>query len=226
MGLKNVIKKKDPPKNETDFLDIIDLQKTKREEKEKLKYLEKLETQVMNMKLKKKNNINNTTIINNNINTIEGGVFISHKRLIDNLPKENNNNYNYNKLLSTNDKNLFDKKLLDDPEFRKTNIKKEKIEINCDIDDINKEKNKDKDINNYNNNSYNEDDIIDIEYMRNLSKEKLSFFLFKANQIYNFLSSIKLVRYIEIFIEDGFEDLESILGKKYLFLILNIFINI
>lgn len=57
-----------------------------------------------------------------------------------------------------------------------------------------------------------EDEIIENEYIKGLSKEKLKFFMFKAHQIYNFLSSIKLVRYIEIFIEDGFEDLESILG--------------
>ncbi len=56
------------------------------------------------------------------------------------------------------------------------------------------------------------DEIIENEFIKGLSKEKLKFFMFKAHQIYNFLSSIKLVRYIEIFIEDGFEDLESILG--------------
>ena len=209
IGLKKVIKKKDPPKNQTDFLEKIEIQKSKREEKEKLKYLEKLESQVL--KIKKKSGTNNTTI------TSEAGS--SHKRLIDNLPKDNK------QLAVINEKNLFDKKLLDDPEFRKTNIKKQKIEINCDLD--NKENkneiyatqiikgNTNKNIEE----EYDDDEeeILEYDFVKSLSKEKLKFFMFKASQIYNFLTSIKLVRYIEIFIEDGFEDLESILGKLILY---------
>ena len=57
------------------------------------------------------------------------------------------------------------------------------------------------------------DEVLEARFMKSLPKEKLKFFMFKASQIYNFLKSINLVRYIEIFIEDGFEDLESILGK-------------
>ena len=88
IGLKKVIKKKEPPKNQTDFLEKIETQRSKREEKDKLKYLEKLESKVL--KFKKKSNNNNTTISSNNN---EGNNLNSHRRLIDNLPKEKENIY-------------------------------------------------------------------------------------------------------------------------------------
>ena len=57
------------------------------------------------------------------------------------------------------------------------------------------------------------EETLEARFMKSLPKDKLKFFMFKASQIYSFLKSINLVRYIEIFIEDGFEDLESVLGK-------------
>jgi len=218
IGLKKVIKKKEPPKNQTDFLEKIETQRSKREEKEKLKYLEKLESKVL--KFKKKSN-NNTTITSNINEGNNNNNLNSHRRLIDNLPKEKEIN---------EIKNLFNKKLLDDPEFRKNNIKKEKLEIICDANDINnnaknqefsknKDKNNEKNDNHDNNNEENEnenDEIAEAKFLKSLPKDKLKFFMFKASQIYNFLKSIKLVRYIEIFIEDGFEDIESILGNLFI----------
>ena len=78
MGLKKAIKKKEPPKNQTDFMEKVEKDKTKREEKEKLKILEKLESQVLKIKKTPKINTLNSTI------SSEVG---SHKRLIDNIPK-------------------------------------------------------------------------------------------------------------------------------------------
>jgi len=234
MGLKKAIKKKEPPKNQVDFIEKVEKEKTKREEKEKLKLLEKLESQVLKIKKTSKLNIINSTI---------SSEATSHKRLIDNIPK---NDKIIIKQTPNDDKNVivkFDKKLLDDSEFRKLNIIKKKIEINCDyklnVNELekdpnnieeNKEKNNNKtsnykifrtdlleDKDNKNDLLEEEDEIIENEFIKGLSKEKLKFFMFKAHQIYNFLTSIKLVRYIEIFIEDGFEDLESILGKNLLY---------
>ena len=217
MGLKKLIKKKEPPKNQTDFVEKVEKDKIKREEKEKMKLLEKLEAQVLKIKKTPKINTLNSTI------STEVG---SHKRLIDNIPKDKiifKQNSNDDKIVK------FDKKLLDDSEFRKVNIKKQKIEIICENDaHVNNTK---EELKNSVNKLYRteihddkgkndlleaEDEIIENEFIKELSKEKLKFFMFKAYQIYNFLSSIKLVRYIEIFIEDGFEDLESILGKKFI----------
>jgi len=217
MGLKKLIKKKEPPKNQTDFVEKVEKDKIKREEKEKMKLLEKLEAQVLKIKKTPKINTLNSTI------STEVG---SHKRLIDNIPKDKiifKQNSNDDKIVK------FDKKLLDDSEFRKVNIKKQKIEIICENDaHVNNTK---EELKNSVNKLYRteihddkgkndmleaEDEIIENEFIKGLSKEKLKFFMFKAYQIYNFLSSIKLVRYIEIFIEDGFEDLESILGKIFI----------
>jgi hypothetical protein len=102
------------------------------------------------------------------------------KRLIDTFPKTEK----------------FDRKLLDDSEFRKT-IKREKIEIEVEEKEMH--------------NDNNDEDRLESEYVKNTSKEKMKFFYFKVRELYDFLNSIKLLRYIEIFIEDGFEDMESIL---------------
>lgn len=219
MGLKKAIKKKEPPKNQTDFVEKVEKEKVKREEKEKLKLLEKLESQVLKIKKAPKIITLNSTI---------SSEISSHKRLIDNIPKNERIVFKQN----TNDDKLikFDMKLLDDSEFRKVKIIKQKIEINCENDaKVHNEEVNNKAVKNQANKLYQtevkddkadkndlleaEDEIIENEFIKGLSKEKLKFFMFKAHQIYNFLSTIKLVRYIEIFIEDGFEDLESILGK-------------
>ena len=218
IGLKKAIRKKDPPKNQTDFVEKVEKEKSKREEKEKLKLLEKLESQVLKIKKTNKLNFLNTTIANS-ITSEQ----TSHKRLIDHIPK----NEKLIKQGSIDEKGIkFDKKLLDDSEFRKVNIKKEKIEINCEEEHFNTKKNnvlyqtgiqgkKIVEDNKINSLADEEDNLIEIEYIKNCSKDKMKFFMFKAHQIYNFLNSIKLVRYIEIFIEDGFEDLESILGNFF-----------
>jgi hypothetical protein len=103
------------------------------------------------------------------------------KRLIDTLTKTEK----------------FDRKLLDDSEFRKT-IKREKIEIEVEEKD-------------HKFNEEDEEEKLENEFIKNSSKEKMKFFYFKVRDLYDFLISIKLLRYIEIFIEDGFEDMESIL---------------
>ncbi len=240
MGLKKAIKKKETPKNDIDFLEKVEKQKNKREENEKLKLLEKLESQVFKIKKTPKISFLNSTV-NSEVNSQ-----VPHKRLIDNIPK---NDKIIIKQVAFEDKVIkFDKKLLDDSEFRKVNIIKKKININCDQDIINNDNENEKNSIRINNNTENniiisnksdgsriykteiknvtiekdniknsnliqeEDEIIENEFIKGLSKEKLKFFMFKSHQIYNFLKSIKLVRYIEIFIEDGFEDLESILG--------------
>jgi hypothetical protein len=179
-----------------DILEKIEQENLKREEKEKLKLLEKLESQIIKKK-KVANPIikNNDFINNNNTNTNY------HKRLIDTISSTKNNK---NLLLTETGK--FDKKILDDSEFRKT-IHKEKIEIDCNKPIILKPIQNITKINN-------ENDMLEEEkYLIQASKEKMKFFVFKVPELYEFLSSIKLVRYIEMLIEDGFEDLESILGK-------------
>lgn len=231
IGLKKAIKKKEVPKNQMDFLEKVEKEKLKREEKEKLKLLEKLESQVLKIKktTNKQNVLNSTTSSNLSI----------HKRLIDNIPK--NDKILPKQNIQDDKMKKFDIKLLDDSEFRKVNIKKEKIEINCDDTEKNNQNYKDGADNTFNNedsevgkkknlnnkfyitdqqnkgenNTKTQDEIIEAEFIKGLSKERLKFFRFKAPQIYDFLHSIMLIRYIEIFIEDGFEDIESILGKEF-----------
>lgn len=138
-------------------------EKLKFEEKETLKLLDKLESQVI--KKNKLSSLNNT------------------KRLIDTLTKTDK----------------FDRKLLDDSEFRKT-IKREKLAIEAEPVIIDPKIT-----------HIDEEEKLENDYINNLSKEKIRFFNFKVRELYDFLISIKLLRYIEIFIEDGFEDMESIL---------------
>jgi hypothetical protein len=91
----------------------------------------------------------------------------------------------------------FDKNILDDSEFRKT-IKREKIEI-----EVEEKETK--------HNMIDDEERIENDFHKNTTKDKMKFFYFKVRELYDFLISIKLLRYIEIFIEDGFEDMESIL---------------
>jgi hypothetical protein len=176
------------------MLEKIEKEKIRREEKEKLKMLEKLEAQVLGKK-PKLNSLNLTNSISIQSDRA------NPKRLIDNINmvKGETNMNNTNKKVET-----FDRKILDDTEFRKT-IKKEKIEINCEKSiDLKIEADK--------------DDQLDKNFLSNLSAEKRKFFLFKTRELYDFLKSIKLIRYIETFMEDGIEDLECILGKFTLIL--------
>ncbi len=204
------------------MLEKIERDRKKREEKEKLKFLEKLESQVLKKK-KKLNQLPNSSAINSANTTKEP----MHKRLIDNIKKSQNDNFS-----------KIDNKLLDDSEFRKT-IRKEKIEILCDkseniendsksrifyntqqnevrmnkdqvdrIDQLNTPKIKNKIVNHAD-----DENLLEKEFLSSLSKEKKKFFMLKLSEVYEFLKSIKLVRYIETFIEDGIEDLECVLGK-------------
>ena len=203
------------------MLEKIERDRKKREEKEKLKLLEKLESQVL--KKKKLNQLPNSSDINSANTTKEP----MHKRLIDNIKRSQNDNFS-----------KIDNKLLDDSEFRKT-IRKEKIEILCDkseniennsksrifynteqtevritkdpVDQINR-LNTPKIKNQIVNHSVDEN-LLEKEFLSSLSKEKKKFFMLKLSDVYEFLKSIKLVRYIETFIEDGIEDLECVLGK-------------
>ena len=156
--LVRTIKPKQKPQNTKDMFEKIEKERIRREESEKLKLLEKLESQVI--KKKKLSPLDNS------------------KRLIDTL-----SNMKTDKL---------DRKLQEETDFRKT-VKKEKIEIISD------------------NHILDEDEILENDFIKNTSKEKMNFFRFRVRELYDFLVSIKLLRYIEIFIEDGFEDLESIL---------------
>lgn len=186
--LKAIVNKKPKPpvKSSRDILENVEKNKQRWEEKEKLKLLEKLEAQILKKKPKPLSNTTNTSLMTttNKSGTTHNNETHNSKRLIDNLTAMKTNNGEHPPGWK------FDKRLLDDQEFRKS-IRKEKIEIDCD------KKQKEEDI--------------DTEYVKNLSKDKLKFFLFKVRELYDFLNSIKLVRYIEIFLEDGFEDLESIL---------------
>lgn len=207
--------------NPKEMLEKIERDRKKREEKEKLKLLEKLESQVL--KKKKLNQLPNSSDINSANTTKEP----MHKRLIDNIKRSQNDNFS-----------KIDNKLLDDSEFRKT-IRKEKIEILCDkseniennsksrifynteqtevritkdpVDQINR-LNTPKIKNQIVNHSVDEN-LLEKEFLSSLSKEKKKFFMLKLSDVYEFLKSIKLVRYIETFIEDGIEDLECVLGK-------------
>lgn len=132
---------------------------------------------------------------------------ISNTTSMSNFSKQNTQSelFSHKRLIDSVNKQKdnpwkIDKKLLDDQEFRKT-IKKEKIEIDCE-------------------NPLIEDDKLEKDFIDNLSKEKLKFFLFKVRDVYDFLESIKLVRFIEIFIEDGIEDMECILGKQVIMMLL------
>lgn len=144
--------------NTKDMFEKIEKERIRREESEKLKLLEKLESQVI--KKKKLSPLDNS------------------KRLIDTL-----SNMKTEKL---------DRVLHNELDYSKT-IRKEKIEINS-------ERIKTED-----------DELLENDYIKTISKEKMNFFKFRVRELYDFLVSIKLLRYIEIFIEDGFEDLESIL---------------
>jgi hypothetical protein len=89
-----------------------------------------------------------------------------------------------------------------------TNLKKpietEKIEIRADSD------HEDIDGNNTTG-EFNIDEKLDSEFIKHCSKDKMSFFYMRLRDVYDFLMSIRLFRYIEIFIEDGFEDMETLL---------------
>lgn len=204
------------------MLEKIERERKKREEKEKLKLLEKLEAQVI--KKKKLNHIlkNSSTANTESYNTTKEP---SHKRLIDSLNASRKTPHdNFMKI---------DEKMLDDSGFRKT-IRKEKIEILCENNSkieenffcnteseaINSLNSKNENIPSTKNSNChividttNSEEILEKEFLANLSKEKKKFFFLKLSEVYEFLSSIKLVRYIEAFIEDGIEDLECILGK-------------
>jgi hypothetical protein len=193
--VKNIPNKKDS-KNALTF-----------EEKETLKLLEKLEKQTLKKKPKQLESIPNTQ--RETQRELQSD-YKSHKRLIDNMKETSRNKISSsNSKKDTNTKqitlNKFDKEKLDDTEFRKT-IKKEKIEIDCDTTST-PTTSKDELISNV------DDEKLDKEYEKNMSIEKVKFFKFKVRPLYEFLHSIHLVRFIEQFFEDGFEDLLCILGK-------------
>ena len=51
----------------------------------------------------------------------------------------------------------------------------------------------------------------DEEFMNNLSDNESNFYKIKAKELYDFLNSIYLVRFIESFIKDGFEGINDIM---------------
>jgi hypothetical protein len=205
-----------------EMLEKIERDRKKREEKEKLKILEKLEAQVI--KKKKLNQLPGNPSSTNNSNYTNTESYNTtkdpSKRLIDNI----------NTTRKTPHDNLvkIDEKLLDDSGFRKT-IRKEKIEIICDKteNELNKSERDKKNFYteaNFSDFGNKEKILIDLEikksekvlekeFWANLSKDKKKFFMLKLSEVYEFLNSIKLVRFIETFIEDGIENLECILGK-------------
>jgi hypothetical protein len=143
-----------------------DRERRRVEEKETLKLLEKLESQVV--KKKKLPSLNNT-----------------EKRLMDSLTSMRKEVTKDG--LEKGASNMVHKKA----------SKCEKIEIIVD-DGVEEPKRLD-------------DDQLDSEFIKICSKDKMAFFFTRVREVYDFLMSIKLFRYIEVFIEDGFEDLESIL---------------
>jgi hypothetical protein len=149
-------------------------ERLKAEEKEKLKLLEKLESQVVKMK-KKLPSLNN------------------EKRLMDSLTSMKN------EFRKESGEKGFDSSGLKTDVLLKKPSKKEKIEI---IED--------EDSSNINEDDINLDERLDSEFIKNCSKEIMSFYFIKVREVYDFLISIKLFRYIDIFIQDGFEDLETI----------------
>ncbi len=56
--------------------------------------------------------------------------------------------------------------------------------------------------------------ILDNEFIKNLSQNEKNFFQTKAKEIYDFLESINLIRFIESFIVDGFEGISDLLEIK------------
>lgn len=167
--------------NPKEMLNKLESDQRKREEREKLKLLDKLHSNVLGK---------------NKLKPIKSEI-TSHKRLIDNLidVKTNNNNFNSDKL----NENKAKFKLIENNQNKKQNSK---IEIDCSSDkNLDKEKN----------------DELELQYLNDLSNERMKFFKSKIPEVYEFLNNIKLIRLIESFIEDGFEDLESILGKTQIF---------
>ncbi len=165
-----------------DVLEKIEKEKAKREEREKIKLLEKLGAQVLG----KKTIAQLPPLLSNRCETNMN----KSKKLLDNLDSVKEENF---------EKKLVDKNILD----RKGKLEKIVIESN----------------NNKINSSCNlklvyDDENLDKEYMMSISQEKRKFFKFKATELYDFLGSINLVRFIECFLEDGIEDLESIKGKN------------
>ena len=56
-----------------------------------------------------------------------------------------------------------------------------------------------------------QDKKLDEEFMNNLSDNERQFYKIKARELYEFLSSINLIRFIESFIKDGFEGINDII---------------
>lgn len=163
-----------------DFLEKIEKDKQVREEKEKLRMLEKLENQVLlgKQKRNKLSGLNTATLSKRPIKEMQ-----SQSRLIDNFKTNKGNNKENN----TEAKNSTD-------QLRRT-FNKERIVIDCE--------------------SLQEtEQATEKEFWDNLSQDKQKFFMFKMREVYQFLKSIKLLRYIEIFLEDGIEDTEFLLGKE------------
>ena len=56
-----------------------------------------------------------------------------------------------------------------------------------------------------------QDKKLDEEFLTNLSDNERQFYTIKARELYEFLSSINLIRFIESFIKDGFEGINDII---------------
>jgi hypothetical protein len=213
------------PKNPKDFLEKAEKNKIRKEEREKLKMLEKLESQVLGKK-PKLNSLGKVS--GSNFNITNTNSTFSHreselhqnqlqnmnntKRLIDNINQVKGQNSNSS--VSQTMRNISGKK--DEINSMRKTFIKEKIEIDCEKSSSSihpiKDKNNQSVLSSFN---VQNEEKLDKEFMSNLSQDKKKFFLFKTREVYDFLKSIYLVRHIEFFIEDGIEDMECILGKKF-----------
>lgn len=64
-----------------------------------------------------------------------------------------------------------------------------------------------------------EEEQKEIEFLNSLKQNKRKEYLFKFREVYDFLKDIKLARYIDIFLEDGFDELNCLLEMSDEYLI-------
>jgi len=176
-----------------------------------------------------KNTIINTKIINNNN---ENKKQISSNSKTNAIKNKNNNNNNNAKKTNINKNNSNSNIIITNisnkqKTFRKTNnlppIKTSLLSstINNQNNILNTSKDSTKaeiDFLKTKSNKFEIDcdseKILDNEFLQNLSQNEKNFFQTKAKEIYDFLESINLIRFIESFINDGFEGIVDLMEIK------------
>ena len=164
-----------------------------------------------------KNTIINTRINNNNNNNNQNN---ENKKQISNKNNKNNQIKNNNNIVITNisnkQKTLIKKNNL--PPI-KSSLLTSTLNKNNNILNTSKDSTKAEiDFHKTKTNKFEIDcdseKILDNEFIQNLSQNEKNFFLTKAKEIYDFLESINLIRFIESFIVDGFEGISDLLEIK------------